>query len=208
MKFTENQIYHIFNQGNNKERIFFQKRNYLFFLKKMRIHILPYVDFLCYCLMPNHFHWLVVAKAEACMPSKAVKPNPNSNTDLMASSHQIGSNHYQQNLSNAIAILLRSYTQAINKQEGRTGSLFRSKTKAKDGWIQVPITVGSKYEYLLFRPENNYARQCFNYIHENPVKANLVKNAEDWIYSSARDYAGLRNGTLCTKTKAQELGLY
>jgi hypothetical protein len=24
----------------------------------MRKHLLPYGDFLAYCLMPNHFHWL------------------------------------------------------------------------------------------------------------------------------------------------------
>ncbi len=27
-----------------------------------------------------------------------------------------------------------------------------------------------------------------NYIHQNPVKAGLVLNADDWIYSSARNY--------------------
>ena len=29
-----------------------------------------------------------------------------------------------------------------------------------------------------------------NYIHNNPVKAELVVNPEDYLYSSARDYAG------------------
>ncbi|MFA5327167.1 MAG: hypothetical protein WC384_05200 [Prolixibacteraceae bacterium] len=29
-----------------------------------------------------------------------------------------------------------------------------------------------------------------NYIHNNPVKAELVGRAEDYLYSSARDYAG------------------
>ena len=29
-----------------------------------------------------------------------------------------------------------------------------------------------------------------NYIHNNPVKAELVANPEDYLYSSARDYAG------------------
>ena len=115
------------------------------------------------------------------------------------------SENYQQKLSHAIAILLSSYTRAINKQEGRSGSLFRSKTKAKDGWIDELITVGSKQEHRLFRHDNDYAYQCFHYIHQNPVKARLVRRAEDWKYSSARDFAGLRNGTLCNKEKIQEL---
>jgi putative transposase len=29
-----------------------------------------------------------------------------------------------------------------------------------------------------------------NYIHNNPVKEGLVENAIDYMYSSARDYAG------------------
>ena len=37
-------IYHIYNQGNNKQKIFFQRENYLFFLKKINEHITPFVD--------------------------------------------------------------------------------------------------------------------------------------------------------------------
>jgi len=32
--------------------------------------------------------------------------------------------------------------------------------------------------------------QKFNYIHENPVRAGIVEKAEDYLYSSARDFAG------------------
>jgi putative transposase len=31
-----------------------------------------------------------------------------------------------------------------------------------------------------------------DYIHENPVKEGVVEKPEDYIYSSARDYAGIR----------------
>ncbi len=37
---------------------------------------------------------------------------------------------------------------------------------------------------------NDYFNQKLNYIHENPVKAELVNRAEDYRYSSAIDYAG------------------
>lgn len=39
---------------------------------------------------------------------------------------------------------------------------------------------------------NKFADQKLNYIHNNPVKARIVDNAEDYIYSSARDYAGIK----------------
>lgn len=191
MKYVPNQIYHVFNQGNNRQKIFFTKRNYYFFIKKFKQQCLPYVDVLCYCLMPNHFHFLLMVNKVGC-------------TYLHGSSPIAGN---QQRFSRSLGTLLSSYTRAINKQEGRTGSLFRAKTKAKDGWIDGFITVDSKEGYRLFRPDNDYARTCFDYIHINPVEAGLVKRPTDWPFSSARDYAGLSNGTFCHKELALELEL-
>jgi putative transposase len=34
------------------------------------------------------------------------------------------------------------------------------------------------------------SKQRIHYIHENPVRAGIVKNAEEYLYSSAIDYAG------------------
>jgi len=36
------------------------------------------------------------------------------------------------------------------------------------------------------------------------VKANLVKNAEDWEFSSAMEYSGLNHGKLINKEVAKE----
>jgi len=33
-----------------------------------------------------------------------------------------------------------------------------------------------------------FIAQKLNYIHMNPVRAGLVERAEDWLYSSARNY--------------------
>ena len=38
---------------------------------------------------------------------------------------------------------------------------------------------------------NEMIEQRMNYIHENPVRAGIVAKAEDYLYSSARNYAGL-----------------
>lgn len=35
-----------------------------------------------------------------------------------------------------------------------------------------------------------FLEQKLNYIHENPVKAEIVESAEEYIYSSAKNYAG------------------
>ncbi|MGB2803639.1 MAG: transposase [Candidatus Zixiibacteriota bacterium] len=43
---------------------------------------------------------------------------------------------------------------------------------------------------------DNVLRQKLNYIHHNPVKTGLVRNAEDWQWSSARDYASVSEGMI------------
>lgn len=87
-----------------------------------------------------------------------------------------------------IGILLSSYSQAMNKQNGTTGSLFQQKTKAKILSEQVE---GEKI---------NYFESCFFYVHQNPARAKLVTSLKGWKYSSWPDYAGERDGTLCNKS--------
>ena len=37
-----------------------------------------------------------------------------------------------------------------------------------------------------------FLQQKVNYIHNNPVKQEIVERPEDYLYSSARNYAGLK----------------
>jgi len=99
----------------------------------------------------------------------------------------------QEKFSNGFKTLLSSYTKAINIQEKRVGSLFQQNSKAKC------LTALTNYK------SNNYGLICFNYIHQNPVNASLVEKVEDWEYSSYKDYAGIRNGTMCNKDIAYEM---
>ncbi len=56
--------YHIFNRGNNRETIFREQRNYYYFLKLYEKYIPLVADTFAYCLLPNHFHFLVRIKDE------------------------------------------------------------------------------------------------------------------------------------------------
>jgi REP element-mobilizing transposase RayT len=53
------EVYHLYNRGNNREDIFREGRNYLYFLELYTHHVHPVVDTFAYCLMRNHFHLLV-----------------------------------------------------------------------------------------------------------------------------------------------------
>jgi hypothetical protein len=38
-----------------------------------------------------------------------------------------------------------------------------------------------------------FTNQKLDYIHNNPVRAGIVENPEDYLYSSARNYARLKS---------------
>ena len=42
MIFEIGHLYHIYNQGNNRQQIFFSRDNYLYFLNKVSKHILRF----------------------------------------------------------------------------------------------------------------------------------------------------------------------
>ncbi|MGB0430889.1 MAG: transposase [Bacteroidia bacterium] len=164
-----NAIYHIYNQGNNREKVFFQERNYTYFLEKVKVQIQKHADILSYCLMPNHYHFLVHTKESA---AKTVK---------------VGSVEMPEIL-NAIRNFQSTYTKGINKQESRSGALFRPKAKLK----------------IVESADENYPFIAFHYIHQNPLKAGLVSKLEDWPYSSFNEYYKGIEG-ICNTMLAQEI---
>jgi putative transposase len=178
MHFAPNEIYHLYNRGNNKQRIFFSEKNYKFLLRKIDKEWKKYCDIICYCLMPNHFHFILIPNKEAC-ETVELKGMPS----------------HLQNLSSTIGKTLSSYTRAINLQNDTTGNLFQKKTKAKCLTNNSDLQpAGSNSDYLF---------TCFNYIHQNPVKANLVSRMVDWPYSSFGEYSYLNNYGIIN----QKLGL-
>ncbi len=180
MKLYPDRIYHVYNRGNQRQRIFFTRDNYLLFLKNVRKYWLPCCDILCYCLMPNHFHFLIKTDG------RSVKPFISNNSSRLINWTQFSWGTQQ---------LLTHYTRAMQKQEKFTGSLFTQNTKSKQ--------VCSEWSW------EDYSLWCFRYILQNPVKANLVKHPGDWEFSAYQDFAGIRKGTLCNISLTEkELAFY
>jgi putative transposase len=111
--------YHIYNRGNNREAIFFEPDNYLYFLKKIKEYLVPVSDVLVYCLMPTHYHIVVRVKPQTSEVSET--------SEVL-------------DVSRAMMKLSVSYTKAINKRFERVGVLFQGQFQAK------PILTS---EYLL-----------------------------------------------------------
>ena len=110
-KLDANSYYHIYNRANGKDKLFLTDDNYKFFLQKYDMYISPIAETLSYCLMPNHFHFLIKIKSDATL------------TALSGFKTLTGQN-LSNKLSQQFSHLFNSYTQSFNKQHNRSGSLF------------------------------------------------------------------------------------
>jgi len=228
MEFSNGQIYHVFNRSNNSQMVFPERDYYLYFLSKINEFVRPHAEILAWCLMPTHFHLMIEvvnAQIEIAPDPMAVDFDPMTwahriNNEVAETTHPMNSSHRMSEphkakvriLNDSIAIMLRSYTRAINKQLNKHGSLFQQHTKAL--CLTQPQGISPAYFQSHFGmtgnldlPETNYLNICFSYIHMNPVNDHLVGTPEDWEFSSYRDYFCGRKGKLISRTLAKELGL-
>lgn len=126
-------MYHIYNRGNQKQRLFFDERNYNFFLGKIINYILPVCNILSYTLMPNHYHILIHA---------------NSTTAELLDKRPLSISK----LSEGIRLMQSSYAKAFNAEMGICGNLFQQKAKAKLIEPQSPIQAINTFDYIHRNP--------------------------------------------------------
>jgi REP element-mobilizing transposase RayT len=155
MHLIENQFYHIYNRGNNKENIFLNRSNYVYFLNKFKKYLLDKVDVYSYCLMPNHFHLLT-----------KIKPVISTKGTSSANQTSISDSTILTPVEKGFKDFFISYSKSFNKLYQRTGSLFQYKFKRK---------LIDNQSYLL---------RVIAYIHQNPLRWGLCTQAENWEFSS------------------------
>ena len=151
----EGNFYHIYNRGNNRENIFFEEKNYYYFLEKYDKYLSNHLETYAYCLLPNHFHLLVRVKEKT---SKAFETFPE-----WVASPEVS---HLSPLEKAFKDFFITYAKAINSAYDRTGSLFQYKFKRK---------IIDKQKYLT---------RLIVYIHLNPIRLGLCKHPSDWKFSS------------------------
>lgn len=119
-------------------------------------YIGPIADTYAYCLLPNHFHFLIRTKREEEIRE--------------ALSHKVPFDKLVQNMSKQISLqfshFFNGYTQAFNKQQGRSGKLFELPFR------RIKVTEASYFSRLVF------------YIHTNPQKHGLIDDFRQWKHAS------------------------
>lgn len=157
--------YHIYNHANGNENLFLEDENYRFFLAKYEKYMVPVVDTLAYCLMPNHFHLMIQIKPHRKILDYMKKfPAINRYNKLQAVEEKDA--FVSGFVSKQFANLFSSYTQGFNKVYERMGSLFIKNFKRKR-------IVG-----------DDYFTNLILYIHLNPVKHGFVDAPDEWKFSS------------------------
>ena len=166
-------FYHIYNHSNGKDNLFISEDNYKYFLGKFKEYIAPFSETYAYCLMPNHFHFLIKINSEKDV-FKWLWENEkiaDSSLDLKGFKNLSGLsiaefNPFSAHISKQFSNFFNSYSKSMNKQESRMGSLFVRTFKRK---------LISSEEQL---------KDTILYIHANPVHHEFVSTISDWKYSS------------------------
>ncbi|HUR31161.1 MAG TPA: hypothetical protein VMZ69_06990 [Saprospiraceae bacterium] len=182
VKLNPNQIYHIYNRGNNKQVIFFEEDNYKYFLNKVRKYLAPYCEILAYSLMPNHFHFLIYANEKTNIPYRRTNRLPRQRKKPIVKMSLF---------SWGLKQLLSTYARGINKRFNRTGSLFQQNTKSK-------MTSSESFN-------QDYSLWCFIYIHNNPKVAGLIDSPDKYEYTSYGDYLENKTDSICNIPLGREL---
>ncbi len=147
--------YHIYNRANGSENLFRNNENYRYFLQQWVKYTWPVAETYTYCLMPNHFHFLV-----------KIKSNNELLIDLQGFENLGGLKNGGLKIIQQFSNLFNSYSKAYNKMYDRRGSLFSPNFKKKE------ITSDAYLTNVIF------------YIHHNPVHHGFTKQIEDWPHCS------------------------
>lgn len=149
--------YHVYNRAHGDERLFIIDNNYLFFLQRYYKYLHQFLDTLCYCLMPNRFHFLIRVKSVNQIDlTELTKPDSDNFEKEIYISMMI---------SRQFSNFFNSYSKSFNKQYHRKGSLFMRPYKR----IRVS--------------DETFLRKLVHYIHYNPIAAGLTEDYS-WRYSS------------------------
>ncbi len=129
------------------------------------------LELYCWCLMSNHIHMIVSAKE-------------NNISDVLRDFKKFTSKKLLSDIE-------------ANEKESRRIWMLELFAKAGEANSR-------NKRYQFWRQDNqpkeliteNFTRQKLDYIHNNPVEAGIVEKAEEYLYSSAKDYLTNRKGLL------------
>lgn len=162
----EKAFYHVYNRTNGDALLFANQENHSYFMRQWHKYLGNYVDTIAYCLMSNHFHFVVRVK---CVDEYFIACVQNENTTAAQAflQHKISVNGF---LEDQFKRFFSSYAKSFNKQQSRHGSLFEPSFKR----VQL-----ISHAHLMAK---------IAYVHHNPLHHKASKTYGAWVYSSYNTY--------------------
>lgn len=170
--FEAGEVYHLLNRGVAKADIFREEEDYNVFL---------------YRLWENLYPELAAKVRSKSGNGYRRKELPPDSFDLIC--YCLMPNHFhlliKQNSDTSVTKLISKvctgYSKYFNKKYDRVGSLFQDQFKA----VRIE--------------DNEQLLWASIYIHQNPIKAELVDNIAKYKWNSYLDYAEIQPGNICKK---------
>ncbi|MBU1202859.1 transposase [Patescibacteria group bacterium] len=150
-----NNYYHIYNRAVEKRTIFYTEKDYEYFIEKVAFYRdKTGIKILAYCVLPNHFHFLLK------------EPKSTSEVKITA-------------IARFISLLSNSYTKYFNLNKEHSGRVFQGPYKSKlvddDDYLNVLlsyINLNPLKHKMVTRIQDWYYTSHHNYIGQ--AKNNLI----------------------------------
>ena len=130
------------------------------------------LEIFAYCLMTNHLHLLIRAKEGFHL------------SDILRDFKSFTSRH------------IRKALEENDRESRKEWMLWMFKRAGFKNERNKDFQFWQQHNHPVEMSDNAMIDQRLEYLHENPVKAGFVARPEDWLWSSARDYAGVEKGVV------------
>ena len=124
-QYESNNYYHIYNHACGDKNLFIDHLDYLDFMAKFQKYFSYVFDIYAYCLMPNHFHFLVKVKVEDNIKGKIIK-EPDS---VAKENYLSGSSELNAFIEDQYRRFFSAYSIKYNKKHKTSGRLFLNRHK-------------------------------------------------------------------------------
>jgi len=216
-RYFEGGYYHVYNRGVEKRIIFKDDKDYINFISRIEYYLTPKkpigkenpskntpywrskldkneVEIIAYCLMPNHFHFLI-------------KPKP------------VYPGTEEKCVTEGLRMFFQIYVQYFNKKYGRRGSLFFKSFRR----LEIIEDIQLKYLvfYIHYNPQKHgvindfqkYRYSSYRFFFLDKDTHLRKKEVLEWFYNSLGDFETYhkdcmeRNGLIFFEPGTPSLGM-
>lgn len=162
------ELYHIFNRSNHKVPLFRDSTDRLIFLRKYWQLVAPFQHTLAYCLLGNHFHFIVRVRSleEIVAALKKIKPWDLTRTQAEWLALDPAERTVNELLVHQYGRMFNGFSKCYSKRWNSPGNLLVRPFRRK----QINAV--------------DYLRTSIRYVHTNPEKHELTDDFANYPWSS------------------------